>query len=131
MNAIRSRVRAVAMAWLLCQAASLSAFVPEECCVSHAAIEAKRHHGGHAAEQQEAQKQEEHCHEAVPTQDDCKMSNTCAGPGSQLLRLFALIGVLERPDTPAAVLDSSLADVLAAASPIARLSTPDAPPPKA
>jgi hypothetical protein len=37
MIAIRRRVRAVAFAWLLCQVASLSAFVPEACCISHAA----------------------------------------------------------------------------------------------
>jgi hypothetical protein len=37
MIAIRRRVRAVAFAWLLCQVASLSAFVPEQCCIAHAA----------------------------------------------------------------------------------------------
>ena len=42
MRGIRSRVRAVALAWLLCQAASLAAFMPENCCISHAEEQAAK-----------------------------------------------------------------------------------------
>src|SRR5688500_20063759 len=34
MASFRGRIRAVAFAWLLCQAASLAAFVPGDCCIS-------------------------------------------------------------------------------------------------
>src|SRR5690349_1548623 len=98
MTLLRRRVRAVAFAWLLCQVASLSAFVPAECCAAHAAEV--------AAKQKAAS-----CHEAAPvapkdgdacpmhhqpsSHDCCKMTNGCAGPGVQLTGLFAYVGVIE------------------------------------
>ena len=133
MTAIRSRVRVVAIAWLMCQVASLSAFVPEECCISHAAEAAAAdssdpHAQHHAAPAEETPAED--CHKA-PAAPGCTMSNACAGPGTQLLRLVANVGVLERPTAMSVVLESSPADVAPSARPILRLSTPDAPPPKA
>jgi hypothetical protein len=143
MQAIRSRVRVVAMAWLLCQVASLSAFVPDNCCTSH-------------AEEAAARQKTEACHDAEPAEpepgdacpmahgdgaacpmhsstakDFCAMTNACEGPGSHLTTLFAYIGAIERPATPAVVLDSTAAIPPSSSSPRFRELTPDAPPPKA
>src|SRR5688500_1028994 len=142
-QAIRTRVRAVALAWLLCQAASLTAFVPENCCISH-------------VEEQAAKATQDACHETEPAQpepgdacpmqhgdggacpmhsskssDRCAMSNACDGPGAQLLTLFAYIGATEPPVTTAIDLSSTPAFVRAFTSPLFRISSPDAPPPKA
>jgi hypothetical protein len=133
MTALRRRVRAVAFAWLLCQVASLSAFVPAVCCAAHAA-EA-------AAKQQAAS-----CHDAAPVapkdgdacpmhhssraHDCCKMTNGCEGPGVHLAGLFAYVGVIETPSSSSISLASTAA-IAAAESPLLhRLATPDAPPPK-
>src|SRR5687767_7869392 len=104
MHVIRTRVRAIALLWLLGQVASLSAFVPENCCVSH-------------LEEQAAKDKQEACHEADPapqpkpgdacpmqhdtgtacpmhsgkTADRCAMSNACEGPGAHLLNLFTYL----------------------------------------
>src|SRR5687768_775608 len=134
MQAIRTRVRAVAFAWLFCQAASLSAFVPENCCISH-------------VEEQAAKEKKDACHEAEPAEpkpgdacpmahddgaacpmhsskskDCCAMTNACDGPGSQLLTLFAYLGATERPVTTAVDLDSTPAFVPASASPLHRIT---------
>jgi hypothetical protein len=143
MQAIRNRVRVVAIAWLLCQVASLSAFVPDNCCVSH-------------AEEAAAKQKSEACHDTEPVEpkpgdacpmahgdgaacpmhsstskDCCAMTNACEGPGSHLTTLFANIGDIERPATTAVVLDSTAAPRPSSSSPRFRELTPDAPPPKA
>jgi hypothetical protein len=136
MNEIRRRVRAVAFAWLLCQVASLSAFVPEACCVSHAAEEA-------------AKQKTEVCHEDAPapvepkegdacpmhhgssTQDGCTISNACDGPGQQLLTLFSFISTFDEPISSSRLLQSTFAFVPPAPPLLFRLALPDAPPPKA
>ena len=136
MTSIRRRVRVVAFAWLLCQVASLSAFVPEQCCVSHAAEEA-------------AKEKAEACHEepapvapnegdACPmhhgddrsTHDGCAISNACDGPGAQLLGLFSFMSTIDEPVTSSTMLDSSSAFVPPAPPLLHRLALPDAPPPK-
>ena len=143
MKAIRNRVRAVGFAWLLCQAASLSAFVPENCCISH-------------AEERAAQQKQEACHEAEPvapkpgdacpmqhgdgaacpmhgskSSDCCAMTNACDGPGTNLVSLFAYLGAIERPVTTAIDPDSAPAFISASTSALCRVTSPDAPPPKA
>ena len=143
MRAIRNRVRAVACAWLLCQVASLSAFMPENCCFSH-------------AEERAAQEKQEACHEtepvapkpgdACPMQHDegaacpmhgsksadcCAMTNACDGPGANLVSLFAYLGAIERPVSTTIDLDSAPAFISASTSPLFRVTRPDAPPPKA
>lgn len=138
MTAIRRYVRAVAMTWLLCQAASLSAFVPEQCCMSHAA-EA-------AAKQQAAS---EACHEAPPPEpkegdtcpmhhgtqqrshDCCAMTNACDGPGIHLASLLSFIGIPEAPTSTSVILMVTMADATPAPPPLVRINTPDSPPPKA
>jgi hypothetical protein len=133
MTAFRRRIRAVTLAWLLCQVASLSAFVPEQCCVAH-------------AEEAAAKEKAAACHEAAPvapkdgdacpmhhtsqSHDCCSMTNNCDGPGSQLTTLFAYVGVLESPASTAVTFESAPLTVTPTSSLLYRLSTPDAPPPK-
>jgi len=137
MTAIRRYVRAVAMTWLLCQAASLSAFVPEQCCVSHAAEAVAKE-----------QTSSEACHEAPPAEpkegdacpmhqggqkshDCCVMTNACDGPGTHLTRLLAFVALPEAPQSAPITLEASAIIVTPAPPPLVRISSPDAPPPKA
>ncbi len=147
MQGIRARARAVAVAWLLCQVASLSAFVPEHCCISHVV---------EAAAKEKAAARDEACHESEPPKpepgdacqmdhgdgaacpmhsskstDGCAMSNACDGPGTHLAGLFAYLGAIERPATSTIVLDSTPAFIPASAAPLFQDITPDSPPPKA
>ena len=133
MTKVRRRVRAVALAWLLCQAASLSAFVPQACCVSHAA-------------EAEAKQKAEACHEdAAPAEpeegaacpmhksgshDCCAITNACDGPGSQLLSLFSYVSTIDEPIAASTVLQSAVAIAQPAPPLLHRLALPDAPPPK-
>ena len=142
MTAVRGRVRAIAVIWLLCQMATVAAFVPENCCIAHA--------------NERAAKAEESCHEAEPPAPQpgdacpmqhgdgaacpmhdsksgqcCVMKNACAGPGTHLASLFVYVGTIERPATAATLLESTGAVRLAPPPLIDRTTTPDAPPPKA
>jgi hypothetical protein len=133
MAALRRRIRFVTFAWLLCQVASLSAFVPEQCCISHAAEAA-------------AKEKAEACHEAPPppaqdgdacpmhhgsrAHDCCKISNACDGPGSHLTTLFAYVAVLESPGSSSATLESTAVSLPPSVPLLYRLASPDAPPPK-
>lgn len=143
MRVIRNRVRVVAIVWLLCQAGSLSAFVLENCCISH-------------LEEAAAKAKKAACHEAEPVEpepgdacpmahgdgaacpmhsskskDCCAMTNACDGPGSQLGTLFACVGAIERPATSTVVLESTPAVIPSPSSPRFQELSPDAPPPKA
>ena len=134
MTAIRHRVRAVALFWLLGQVASLSAFVPEACCVSHAA-------------EAEAKQKAEACHEeAAPVEpkegaacpmhhgsrshDCCVMTNACDGPGAHLLSLFSYVTTIDEPLVSSTALNSSAAFLTPAPPLLYRLAVPDAPPPR-
>jgi hypothetical protein len=143
MRSIRRSVRAIAILWLTGQAASLSAFVPENCCISH-------------VEEAAAKAKKDACHETEavePTPGDacpmahgdgaacpmhsstakdcCAMTNACDGPGGHLATLFAYIGTIERPAASPTVLESTPAVITSPSSPRFRELTPDAPPPKA
>lgn len=138
MTATRRYVRAVAMTWLLCQAASLSAFVPELCCATHAAEAAAR-----------AQTASGTCHEAPPPEpregdvcpmhhgrqqrshDCCVMTNACDGPGIHLASLLSLVGVPEALQSTAVILVVTVAAASPTPPPLVRSSAPDSPPPKA
>jgi hypothetical protein len=139
---VRERARAIAVIWLLCQVATLAAFVPENCCVAHANERAAKaeQEACHAAEPPPPQPGDacpmqhgggEACPMHHSTGDCCVMKNACAGPGTHLTTLFVYVATIERPATAETLLD--IADVVRLASSplINRTSTPDAPPPKA
>jgi hypothetical protein len=144
MRRLRDRVRLIALLWLVGQAVSLAAFVPENCCISH-------------LEERAAKDRQDACHEAEPAPepapgdvcpmqhdtgaacpmhagkatDRCAMSNACGGPGTHLLSLFAYLGAIERPVTTEFTLDDAAAMMPPPARTHFRTTTPDAPPPKA
>jgi hypothetical protein len=137
MTVLRQRVRVVAMAWLLCQAASLAAFVPEQCCLSHAAEAAAKAkteacHETAAEPAQPDPKEGDACpmHHGSKSHDCCVLTNACDGPGSHLLSLFAFSGVIEAPIVSSVELDSVLAFIAPPPSLNHQFSLPDAPPPK-
>jgi hypothetical protein len=134
MFAIRQRVRAVAFAWLLCQVASLSAFVPGECCIAHAAEAAakKKAAACHEEAAPPASKDGDACplHQGRTKHDCCAMTNACDGPGTQLLSLFAFVSTIDEPASSSTILESSVAFVPPTPPLLARLALPDAPPPK-
>ncbi len=145
MIAIRRYVRAVTVTWLCCQAASLAAFVPEECCERHVAEAAAGEHRHHAEPRTPAT---EECHEAPAPQPEegdacpmhqgkqsrshecCALTNTCDGPGTHLLSLFAFNGVIEPAASSSIVLDWGAAFTPPEPPLLRQLSLPDAPPPK-
>jgi len=149
MSAFRSRVRLVALAWLLCQVASLSAFMPEDCCARHTAVAAAKHHADttpacHEVAEAPAPEPEPGAacpmhHDAgaacpmhrSPTGNCCGMSNGCDGPNRPLANLFSFIGVI---DAPVSGLSAPLSTPVVLDRPsrlLCRLVSPDAPPPKA
>lgn len=138
MTAIRRYVRAVAMTWLLCQGASLMAFVPEQCCVSHAAEAAAKERAASEAACHEAPAPEPKEGDVCPmhhgsqqrSHDCCAMTNACDGPGSHLTSLLAFVGIPEPPQTAAITLHVAPAASTPPPPPLLRVTTPDAPPPK-
>src|SRR6185503_11847940 len=111
MIAIRRRVRAVAFAWLLCQVASLSAFVPGDCCIAHAAEAAakKKAAACHEEAAPPASKDGDACplHHGRTTHDCCAIKNACDGPGTQLLTLFSFITTVDEPLASSTLLEST------------------------
>ena len=73
---VRPALRIWVTVWLVFQAASLSAIIPRECCLTHSAPSP-------ASEQK--------CHEQVP--DRCVMRASCDGPMAGLLTLISNLGI--------------------------------------
>ena len=124
----------VAFAWLLCQAASLSAFLPGECCKTHAAEAAAKAKAASCHESAPvAPKEGDACpmHRGSKSHDCCTISNACDGPGQQLTTLFAYVGVVQTPQSASIVPESTAAFIPQDAPLLYHLSIPDAPPPKA
>ncbi|HUQ88653.1 MAG TPA: hypothetical protein VM096_13915 [Vicinamibacterales bacterium] len=135
MGSIRRRVRAVAFAWLLCQVASLSAFAPQECCISHAAEAAakKKAAACHDEAATVAPKDGDACplHKGRTAHDCCTVSNACDGPAAHLLGLFAFVTTIDEPIVASTIVDSTSAFFPPSPPLLHRLALPDAPPPKA
>jgi hypothetical protein len=140
----RGRLRIWAVAWLVFQAASLSALVPRECC---------------RADQHAASSPKPGCHEQAPAVHHCDMPSakgarcpmhaiaesgpgedagvgcslrgTCDGPAATFLALLANHGVLTDPFAVSPDLPRSLVPLDAREILIGRLASPDSPPPRA
>jgi hypothetical protein len=135
MLALRRRIRAVAFAWLLCQVASLSAFLPGECCTAHAAeaaAKAKDASCHESAATPATPKDGDACpmHHGRTSHDCCTISNACNGPGQQLTTLFAYVAVVQTPQSAPILIESTAAHIAPAPPLLYHLSIPDAPPPK-
>src|SRR5262245_28567015 len=134
MDRIRRRVRVVACAWLLCQVASLSAFVPEQCCISHAAEAAAKVKAAacHEDAAPAPPKDGDACpmHHGSKSHDCCAITNACDGPGAQLLTLFSFVSTVDEPIAASTIVASTTAFLPPAPPLLSRLALPDAPPPK-
>ena len=70
---IRSQIRTWTIAWLVFQAASLSAHAPRDCCAAHKA------HRGHDVARSEADSDQASCHshESAKPKPDCTLRSLC------------------------------------------------------
>ena len=124
MMPFRRHLRVIAAAWVLFQAASLSALVPRACCLAHQ---------GHQAASTE---KKSNCHEHSTAADqapneECAIRGTCGGPAAALFAVLSNYGVLTNSfsgltDLPLAGATLSARDQL-----IGQFASPDAPPPRA
>jgi hypothetical protein len=142
MTTIRRRFRFWVPAWLFFQVASLSAFVPKDCCAAHrpAAIDKASCHENTAAT---------HCpkraadgtpcpmharghHDAgQQSSDRCSMRGTCEGPMAALFALLSNHGVLADSFEMSPDLHAGSAAIHTRENLISRLASPDPPPPRA
>lgn len=113
MKAIRRRLRLWVAAWLVVQAASLSAFVPRDCCAAH----------------RPASHQAPSCHESAPA-PHCSMRGECDGPMAALVTVLSNIGVLPAALTVSPDLHASPVRVRPLERLLSRLAPPDSPPPR-
>jgi hypothetical protein len=138
MSAIRRQLRLGVMAWLVLQAASLSAFVPRDCCAAHKPGDATP--GCHEETSATVCPMRSADGTACPMHREsepgsargaeCAMQGSCAGPMAALAALLSQHGV-----TPAALsipldLRTLPAAARAAEQVVSRFVPPDSPPPR-
>ena len=136
-------MRLIAAAWLVCQVATLSAFVPDDCCMPTSeraqAAQAPKCHEHTPAPATEGAACPMHqadgaaCPMAGHSGDnDCAgMRQGCKGIGDSLASLFAFAGDLAVLSNTAATLVSTPASCWSPGSLLLVPHTADAPPPKA
>jgi hypothetical protein len=135
MSSLRRHLRFWATAWLVFQVASLSAYVPRNCCANHhppAQSESEQScHEATGAEAAVAESVAGH-HHTAPTPDvECSLGGTCGGPMAALAALFANQGILTQPAPTVPELVGIAVPAVARVSLISRLASPDPPPPRA
>lgn len=118
MRIIRRRLIGLSLAWLACQAGSLTAFMPQDCCPAHhQPAEARDCHKQPAADDQcpmhQADGQPCPMHDGSQSQGrPCVLRGTCNGPAAALATLFSIPGILV-DQSPAPVVDQVSALVVA------------------
>jgi hypothetical protein len=110
MTALRRHVRLWVIAWLFAQAASLSAFVPRDCCASHRPTAATPA-----------------CHEA-PKATHCVLRGTCEGP--PLFTVFSHAGILPDTSVAAACAEAATLTPDLREAPVTRTRPPTPRPPR-
>ena len=145
MATIRWRLRFWAAAWLVFQAASLSALVPRQCCTAHpmaaASTEADCHDDAPAPKEPECPMA---AHDGVPCPmhenghsdknegtEGCSIRGMCDGPAATFLGSLANNGVLVNPFTITPDLQPSFNVPTVRENLIGRLARPNARPPRA
>ena len=113
MNRLRRNLRLWVGVWLVAQVASMTAFVPADCCLAHSGA---------------AQASEHRCHESVP--QTCAIRGTCDGPVAALLTFLSNIGVPNVSYGLAPELRASLIGVSPTENLISPAVSPDPPPPR-
>jgi hypothetical protein len=153
MTPFRRRLRVLATAWILFQAASLSALVPRACCLAHQ---------GHQAASSE---KKSNCHEEAPVphcpmpgadgtpcpmhrgnehaahersnpadhapNEECAIRGTCGGPVAALFTVLSNYGVLTNSFSGLTYLPLAGTTLSARDQLIGQFASPDAPPPRA
>jgi hypothetical protein len=112
MTALRRHMRLWATFWLVFQVATLSAFVPRDCCTAHQekAVSASpchedtpaahcpmRNANGAACpmhSRSQTGSHTDHRHHEEPATSDCSMRGTCNGPLAAMLSLLSNSGIL-------------------------------------
>ena len=148
MAPFRARLRLWATLWLICQAASLAAFVPRDCCADHRPVQpapapeaesahchepppaAETHCPMRAADGTPCPMHRGHGHQQQPAGDtDCALRGACGGPMTALVRLLSNHGILPESSAigaPVAQRTLPPADERL----VSRLDAPDSPPPR-
>jgi hypothetical protein len=131
---LRRYLRFFAVVWLSCQAASLSALAPQDCCPAHRAAaegDPECHQTGddtcpmHAADGKACPAHASDDEDRSP----CVMRGTCEGPAVALASLFSVNGILaERLQVPYDVTSSRLIGSDHRSTPL--VVTHDTPPPR-
>jgi hypothetical protein len=120
MTRVRRHLRLWVAAWIAFQVASLSAFVPRECCMAHRLP--AQHQGD-----------DESCHQPQPVQEqlpDCALRSTCNGPLAVLAALLSPHAVLGEGTSIAAATISLMPQHAGFEHPHALATPPDSPPPR-
>ncbi|MGH9370737.1 MAG: hypothetical protein ACRD15_04325 [Vicinamibacterales bacterium] len=127
MLGIRRHIRAWTLTWLAFHAASLSAFVPRDCCAAHKA------HASHDAVTTDAGADEAQCpmHQSADPEPDCSLRGACNGPRSALPAVWSTPSPVPASFTIALDTSSSSWAAHADARPVANDVLPDPPPPRA
>ena len=130
MRAVRRRLRTYVTAWLVLQAASLSAIVPRDCCGAHRASAAPVARDCHRPA---AIQLDSHAHHHTPApidRDTCALRGSCGGPMAGFLAQLSLQGILGRP--PQLAFQLAVEDYRAHTGErlTSRLVPPDSPPPR-
>lgn len=120
MTLVRRHLRLWVAAWIAFQAASLSAFVPRECCIAHrmpaheAGAEPSCHHP-------------ETAREAMP---ECALRSSCNGPLAMLAALLSPHAVLADQAGVESVAPTAATPRAAIEQPHSLAIPPDSPPPR-
>lgn len=138
MTFIRRRLFALAVVWLACQAGSLAAFLPQDCCPDHRQPAARDCHEKPLASDQCPMHQADGgpcpmhngAGRAERQNRPCAMRGTCNGPAAALATLLSIPGVLVA-QSPAPVNDQISTVVLAVELPPGLFVPHDTPPPRA
>ena len=131
MKSFRRRLRAVATAWLLLQAASLSAIVPRDCCAAHRADAVRVARNCHQTATVEFESHGHHHAQPPVNRDTCALRGACDGPMAGFLAQLSLQGVLGQPPQLSRQLIVEDYRAQTREHLTSRLVPPDSPPPRA
>ena len=131
MGPVRRHLRVLATAWLLLQAASLSAIVPRDCCAAHRGDAAR---GARNCHQPATVQPDSHAHHHTPPpvdRESCALRGSCGGPMAGFLAQLSLQGVLGQPPQLSRPLVIEAYPAQTREHLTSRLVPPDSPPPRA
>jgi hypothetical protein len=143
MSSLRRHLRLSVAAWLVCQAASLCALIPLDCCAPHRQVASTREPSCHentaathcptraAGGTPCPMHQAGHTGAGEGSSVRCSMRGTCNGPAAAMFALLSNYGVLADSLEMTPDLRVSSAALHTREDLISRLASPDPPPPRA